>query len=275
MAWIYLAGAECSLSDFPHGSDLSHIVKSTSMPKRFSCLGCKTAYFLAPQSGMTCPHCGRMICTSPLTSSVEDSPARTSALQVMVSDWEEADQAYFSRSFDSLAVFDPDSFSWKTSQLSLFGGLTAFCWSSLRWGTIVDGRLYQPEKWDLRTCENAGSYLPTPTASPAGTNGKKWNEVTQKWDLDPKLSLNMMATRYPLPTPCARDGKDGVTPNQGSRNSASVAVAVAQAGHHGYLNPQFVEVMMGMPIGWTRLSAWAMAFLRKSIEKHSNVLEVS
>jgi hypothetical protein len=84
------------------------------------------------------------------TSYREDFHARTSALQELERAWKEADQAYFSKSFASLASFDPDSFSWRTSQLSLFGGLTEFSWSSLRWGSIVDGRLYQPQKWEPR-----------------------------------------------------------------------------------------------------------------------------
>jgi DNA (cytosine-5)-methyltransferase 1 len=58
-----------------------------------------------------------------------------------------------------------DSFSWKTSQLSLFGGLTEFSWNSMHWGMMRDGQLFQPQRWEPRTFADESGFLPTPTAS--------------------------------------------------------------------------------------------------------------
>jgi len=48
-----------------------------------------------------------------------------------------------------------------------------------------------------------------------------------------------------------------------------VAVAVAEAGHRGYLNPRFVEVMMGYPIGGSELGSLETAWFRKQRGKRS------
>ena len=113
-------------------------------------------------------------------SSMGGSPARISVLREMEWAWEEADRGYFSKSSDSFANFDRDSFSWRTSQLSLFGGLTEYSWNSLRWGTIVDGRLYQPQRWEPRTYESGGGSLPTlwttPCADDTGHRREKYSQ---------------------------------------------------------------------------------------------------
>lgn len=228
---------------------------------------------------------------NPWTPSTADFHARTLVLQELERVWKAADRSYFSKSSDSLANFDRASFSWKTSQLSLFGGLSEFSWSSLRWGTIVGGRLYQPQRWAPRILENGYGFLPTPTAQDYGNNRSPSEGATVRPSLNqlarrrfiptPRasdgekggpnasdhgyLKLSAMAVR--MPTPCARDGKDGWTPMQHGRHSPSVAVA--KSGHVGFLNPAFVEVMMGYPIGWSVLSAWAMRLYRKRHARRS------
>jgi hypothetical protein len=53
--------------------------------------------------------------------------------------------------------------------------------------------------------------------------------------------------------PTAQDAKNNAGPSQYSRNSLPLNVIVG-----GRLNPEFVEFMMGFPIGWTDLEASAM-----------------
>lgn len=222
---------------------------------------------LPPQYGTTLPHSYLSCCPDrQLISSTEDFHARISVLLELEQAWKESDQDYFTKSYDYVACFDRDSFSWKMSQLSLFEVLTEFSWSSLRWGMTVDGRLYQPQNLVPRTCERDGLCLPTPTASMAGTNGKTWNEETQSW-INGKPSLNMMATHGMLSTPTARDWKDGKNPKQHGRHSPSIGIQMAQNGHKGYLNPQFVEMMMGYGTGWTALEDWAMQWFHSKPKK--------
>lgn len=242
------------------GSEQSPIVKSTDMPRPFSFQEWPKEQSTELQSGTTCER-SRETCSQKSTLFQEDFPARTSALQELERAWEESEAGYFLKLCDWLASFDPASFSWKTSQLSLFEGSTEFVWNSLRSGTIVGGRLYQPQNLEPRTSESAGGFLPAPTAAQygSGNNGARGDGSLFKNPKKP--SLNTMARH--MPTPCARDWKDGLTPARNGKHSPSVAVAVAASGHTGYLNPAFVEVIMGFPIGWTDLGAWATALCRK------------
>lgn len=319
MAWIYLAESAESLSDYRNGSDRSPIVNLISTRGRFFSSFKWGGASQSLQSGEMSPRLEGGAFLSPWTSLVAASPARISALQEMESAWKESEAAFSLKSRDSLANYDRDSFSWKTSQLSLFGGLTAFSWSSLRWGMIVDGQLYQPANLAPHTCEKGGGYLPTPTASQYGSNQSLGSEKVRpslqsmvrlpapkvsrssysrqkngtvsldliglagRWIPTPKSSdgskggpncvfgdgspqLPALAARF-LPTPAARDYKDGLTPKRHGRHSPSVAVAVAEAGHPGYLNPRFVEVLMGYPVGWTNLQSWATQFVHRRWRK--------
>lgn len=238
MAWIYLAELVDSRWLSHPGRDQSHTVKTMDTLNRVFCLTCGPDDFLWLQSGMTCLHCEQNTYDTESILFTADSPARISALRALGVVWQVADRAYFSTSRDSLANFDRDSFSWKTSQLSLFGGLTEFSWSSLRWGTIVDGRLFQPQRWEPSTFENDGSYLPTPTACDYGKNvGRK---------------------------------SDGITPSGRDRWSLTVRSRRGELPGHpkGYLNPEWVEQAMGYPVGWTDTMGLEIQSSRRKREKH-------
>src|SRR5271165_4712161 len=174
MAFLYLAESADLTSPWKIGSGQPVIAKTTDTLKPSCFPECGTGNYPLHRYGMTCPLSGLSCYRKTSTLFSADFPVRTLALQELERAYKEADRDYSSKSLDSLANFDPHSFSWKTSQQSLFEGLTEFSWSSLRFGTIVDGRLYQPQKWAIRTCEKDGFYLPTPTASDYGKNvGRK------------------------------------------------------------------------------------------------------
>jgi DNA (cytosine-5)-methyltransferase 1 len=64
-----------------------------------------------------------------------------------------------------------------------------------------------------------------------------------------KHGLNLAGAVQMFPTPTARMHKDnGKSPSELNRNSETLAT---KAG--GQLNPQWVEWLMGFPIGWTDL----------------------
>jgi hypothetical protein len=192
-------------------------------------------------------------------------------LQAAVKAWKESEAVFFSRSSDSLATFDHDSFSWKTSQLSLLEDLNEFSWSSLRSGMIVAGRLYQPENLAPRTCGSGGSYLlPTPTASAAGTNGKTWCEETQAW-INGRPTLETMARKNLWPTPIASDASKGIRTPDGAaaeivrKRLNGVDLPTAVGG--GSLSPMWVEWLMGYRLEWTALEDWAIQWFRSKREK--------
>lgn len=279
-----------------HGSGQSPTVRTTDTPRLFYFRGCPAAPYLLHRSGMTSELW--VPTTLPVSTSYQrGSPARTSALQELERAWAESGRDYSSRSCDSLASFDPASSSWRTSQLSLLEEGGGSLGSLPPSGMTVDGRLYQPQSLAPHTFVDDGSCLPTPTATEygSGQNGTRDGVTAYANPKAPSLSTmarrmrptprasdgekgspnqklhgepSLAARAVRLPTPCSRDGKDGCTPSQHGSDS-KLAVTVSERGHSGYLNPAFVEVMMGIPIGWTALEHWAMQYVRPKRGKRS------
>jgi hypothetical protein len=291
MAWIYFQEAEVSRRPSADESEPSPTVRTTDTLKPCSCLECIEENSTAHRFGTTCKLCEGTCFPSLWISSPADSRARISALRDMARAWTEADRVFSLRSFDSLASSDHATCSWRTSQLSLFGGLTEFSWNSMRWGLMRDGQLYQPERWAPRTSENASGFWPTPTAEQYGTNQSPspgasvrpgLASLARKWPTPlasegsnggpnscdhgtPKLSNVAVnwASRARKASPTARDWKGQDTPSTHGQHSPSLDIQVSKNGHQGYLNPRFVEVMMGWPIGATHFASWATGlFLR-------------
>jgi hypothetical protein len=65
---------------------------------------------------------------------------------------------------ESLAKFNPHSYSWRTRQCSLLGGLTLFSETWPAWGMMRDGELYQLTPLVLEACGNECGLWPTPCA---------------------------------------------------------------------------------------------------------------
>ena len=85
--------------------------------------------------------------------------------------------------------------------------------------------------------DQVAHLYPTPTVS--GNNNKAGASPT---------AGDGLATfvRKLLPTPTANDGKNNGTVSQQNRNSAALNVVAG-----GSLNPEWVELLMGFPRGWT------------------------
>jgi hypothetical protein len=105
--------------------------------------------------------------------------------------------------------------------------------------TPVGATLYRLSPQTPRTDEIDAGLLGTPTAaadavgSTGGGQGKSLRTDVKMW-----------------PTPTARDYKDnGNSPAELARNSVTLAT---HAG--GSLNPEFVEYLMGYPVGYTDLN---------------------
>lgn len=87
--------------------------------------------------------------------------------------------------------------------------------------------------------------LPTPTRSDASDRKYMKQKNGSRSDTLPGAASRLSGL---LPTPKTRDWKDGLSPGKYGKHSPSVAVVMAEAGHMGYLNPQFVAWMMGLPV---------------------------
>jgi hypothetical protein len=64
---------------------------------------------------------------------------------------------------DLLGIYDPDSQSWKTSELSLFGGLMPFSGRFPKSGIMLNGKIYEQATWAHRTGGKESGLWPTPT----------------------------------------------------------------------------------------------------------------
>jgi len=201
-------------------------------------------------------------------SSMEDFHVKTSVLPALEKAWQESEVGFFLKSSDSLAKFDLDSFSWKTSQLSLFEDSTELQWNLLRWGMIVDGQLYQPPQLEPITGEKDSSVLPTPTTVDSGslfnrsasqnaadrpTLGAmaKFDSKSAGGGAEMKRNSPKLSALVKFRTPMNSDHKD-----RGVRKDGQQIQLQTQVG--GQLNPMWVEWLMGLPLGWTELKPLGM-----------------
>jgi DNA (cytosine-5)-methyltransferase 1 len=114
-------------------------------------------------------------------------------------------------------------------------------------------------RWPTPTCNNAGesgtlrdfggdltAAIRWPTPTVCGNNNRKGSSATS--------GDGLATTVKAWPTPAARDYKDSRhEPSAQRRNSPCLpASAVMDAGQApGVLNPHWVELLMGLPVGWT------------------------
>ena len=111
-------------------------------------------------------------------SSAADSPVLTSAPQVLVK--ESQDQAAVSGNTwpESLAKYDHATYSWRTHQYSLLGGLESFSETWPRWGTMRDGACWALTMPEHLTNGTGSGYWPTPS----GTSNHGKNHVVGRLD---------------------------------------------------------------------------------------------
>ena len=222
----------------------------------------------------------------PSTCSAGASPARTSPPQETERGWRVRDPACSSSLPASLASYDPESSSWRTSQRSLLGDWVMFSGPWPLSGTMLDGAVCELQRWAHPTGESDGSASagwPTPTKSSGGDRKhcgisgttlsgaaervKAWPTPTaHPFDQPPEVfdrrreilrarGINgngaglilAVEVRRAWPTPAASDHKGSSKPGQ-RRGQLSEATEPHQPGR---LSPDWVEALMGFPAGWT------------------------
>jgi hypothetical protein len=208
-------------------------------------------------------------------ASMRDSLARTLAsLESRQVYLREPDQVFTEKSCASLAWFDQSSSSWKTYQQSLVTGWEQYSETWPRWGMTAGGSAYAHPMSERRITETDGSHwlptptatanqmapsmqkhrgcrnliLPTPTTIDAGTG--RFNTSIGG---TPRPTLALMARKNLWPTPTAHNAKETGAPSQMERKTVQLGDLVG-----GSLNPQFVEWLMGFPIGFTDSKGWVM-----------------
>ena len=97
------------------------------------------------------------------------------------------------------------------------------------------------------------SLIPTPTAS-----DYKRGDRTLHCLRNPRAGMDLVTFIRNFPTPTVQDAHNNGSPSQLCRNSLPLNALVG-----GQLNPDWVEWLMGWPIGWTACEPLATARFRK------------
>lgn len=117
----------------------------------------------------------------------------------------------------------------------------------MNWGMMQNGELYQLDPLVPTISEKDFGSLPTPTAMNYGSNqGGAQGRIGKI-----RYSLESMAKMNLLPTPTTFDSGSPLPPRKKNPTGGQKPPLVSVVG--GRLNPEFVEFMMGLPLGWTNV----------------------
>jgi hypothetical protein len=289
MSWHYLQeqGEESSEACCSGGAPLQPLRSKTTHGEFYS-NGKLTESYIDSLSGTTLPHSTDIPGAEKSMSSAVDSPVRTSAAPGKVQALLDLEAAYGERWHASLAKFNPDSSSWKTHQCSLLGDWEPFSETWPKWGMMQNGECSERVMPVRHTSETESGSWPTPTV--CGNHNRKGASATSGDGLATAVVARMW------PTPNQRDWKDtGAT--QGNRKSPNLGTMVHQSFAPpqardfrtgstdrwenpertrnlndqigGQLNPNWVEWLMGWPIGWTDLNPLGMDKFQQWLNSHS------
>ena len=199
-----------------------------------------------------CPHSQSMTMCEPSTASrgVESPMSSAVAFHAKTSQVLEKEQASKANEADcgpkcagSLARYNPSSRSWKTAQCSLFGGLVEFSETWPEWGMTQDGEFWALSMPAHLTKETESGFWPTPRKSES-------NEANATIE--------------------ARKARTGASCNDNLH-----AAAERRLGKRVKIMPNFVEWLMGWPIGWTDLQPLETDKFRSWQQSHGKPLSVA
>lgn len=239
MSWLF---SQALVEEFSQENSLDGELyaplRATDMPPAFL-LADKTKGIWSPfRFGMTYVRLTESLGGELLTWFLEGFPAKTSLLLEAETVSRENDQGSGWKWQESLVKYNPSTSSWKTRQHLLLGGSEKFSGTWPRWGTMRSG-----ESWERTIPEHltkgtgSGLLAPTPQSRDWKDNGKTQGK---------RKSPNLGTWVHQYPTPTASDLKHkNKRYNQGGK-ALSYEVG-------GKLNPNWVEWLMGWPVGWTGL----------------------
>jgi len=183
--------------------------------------------------------------SSDQTLSAEGSRVKTLVLLGKGQDFPGSEVGCGTSSPGVLAIYDQDTFSWRTCQRCLFGGWMPFSERWPRSGMMRNGIAYRLTTLACLTSETGFGLLPTLTQ--CGNHNRKGASNTSG---DGIISaLNKL-----LPTLTARDYKSESCSQafREKRNALKTGKTLPWV-LGGILNPRWCEGFMGFPIGWTEL----------------------
>ena len=258
-----------------------------------------TEFCSRSRSGMTCEHLTESLGGDVLTWFLGGFPARTSAQPEQGQESRVKGQDSGRRWRESFAKYDRATSSWRTPHCLPLAGLMSFSETWPRWGSMRNGACMVLPIPELRIKGTGFGYWPTPKASdgshggpnmrgskgglalpsavhrfPTPQSGDFRTGEGQRWE-SPERSRNLNDFAAKFPTPCAQDAKNSTLPiSQRDRDSIPGYLLSTGERPGGQLNPDWVEYLMGWPVGWSSLGpmnqetfhGWQRAFRIESDE---------
>lgn len=212
-----------------------------------------------------------------LTLFLAASRAKTSAQQGGAQDLTAHEADCGQKWRGSFAKYDPASRSWRTHQFSLLGDCTEFSETWPRWGSMRDGECWELPMLERPTEESESGLWPTPTCGgggqtlPEGTTPQGKTPEGRKQTVCLERYVQQVERKiWPTPTATAHKGwsKNHNRADTDDRLDYTVEREASASGTLGRLNPQFVEWLMGWPIGWTELQPLATDRFQEWLRRH-------
>ncbi len=210
------------------------------------------------------------------------SPARISALREAAMVWTEKEAAFGLNSLASLARYDRPTSSWRTRQYLLSGEFTEFSGTWPRSGIIRHGECWELSPLAEIIFDTGSGLLPTAVANidkrkpkPGWTwNGKYWTDANGR-----KIQSDLRHYVEMYPTPLAQEHKqmDYQSSYRKDGRKLKTFTLTGKVKHLesetgklpiGKLNPDWIEWLMGWPIGWSALKPLETARFREWLRKH-------
>lgn len=275
MSWLYLPGAVGGVSQPSTCSDgtPSDMSNSQTTPLLLLSSALKTGTSTTRQSGETSGPLGPTTRTvanilarwlrSKACALQQGSPASRSAQQE--SDGQPTTLA--TRGLTPLALLEksgPTTFFWKMSQLSFGASMGISDRFSETWpraGMMHDGIAYRLVPLARITRETGSGLWRTPSATDGNHGGPNAR------DSSGALHLSAQAARWPTPNTSDANGYRRSSNKQGG-DALREAIG-------GKLNPDWVEWLMGWPVGWTDLKPLATDRFRQWLRAHGIYLPLS
>lgn len=260
MSWLYSQAlvAEYSAENFSDGEQCA--LWNGTHTQQASWLSAKTTGACRlSRSGMTFKPLTDDLGGDVLTSFLADFPVRISHAPEKGRESKVSEAVCGDTWRESSVKYCRNSSSWKTHRCLWEEDLETSSLTLPRWGMMLDGILWErttPERLTSATESGLQQSWPTPRA------GKTTDENEETWMVRHKagkvatpplsLAVKMWAT------PCASDNRDrGNLGMPAIRRRASmgkqIMLSMSVSDTSGALNPEWVEWLMGWPVGWTDL----------------------
>jgi hypothetical protein len=266
MSWLF---SQALVEEYSEGNCLdgdAFVQLSTNhIPQRFSRSDKMTAFSRLSRFGMTFAPLTADRGEAVLMSFLAAFPAKTSQSRGEAKASTENEADFGAKWHASLAKYDRDTSSWRTHQHSLLGGLDEFSETWPRWGSMRSGECWERPTLERLTEESESGLWATPLSQDAKHSG---HAKSGPGNAD---KLAYQAVRWPTPVASMHKGSspNSLIRKSGRDRSNDRLDHAVMASNGGRLNPQWVEWLMGWPLGWTDLKPSETGKSHSALLKHS------